>query len=142
MQIERFFADGLDAQDVARILAESVGEPTEAAIEALIQSCSADVFPMLWVARREGAPIGIVRLDSPNQARCIITHIAVHPEWRGQGIGRALIEFIRDDLRFEQVEAETDSDAVGFYKSCGFDIEPLGEKYPGVQRYKCVVCFR
>ena len=127
---------------MARILAESAGEPTETAIEALIQSCIADVSPTLWVARRDGAPVGIVRLDSPNRTRCIITHIAVHPDWRGQGIGRTLIEFIRDDLRFEQVEAETDGDTVGFYKSCGFDIEPLGEKYPGVQRYKCVVRLR
>ena len=36
MQIERYFADMLDAKDVVRILAESVGKPTETAIEALI----------------------------------------------------------------------------------------------------------
>ena len=36
MQIERYFAEMLDAKDVVRILAESVGKPTETAIEALI----------------------------------------------------------------------------------------------------------
>ena len=87
MQIERYFADMLDAKDVVRILAESVGKPTETAIEALIQSCNTDVYPMLWVTRREGTPVGIVRLDSLDRMRCIITHIAV--DCRGQGIGRS-----------------------------------------------------
>ena len=142
MQIKRFDADKSDAQDVASILAESVGKPTEAAVEAFIQSCTSDILTTLWVAKCEGAPVGILRLHSSDRRRCIITHIAVHPEWKDRGIGRKLIEFIRDDLKFSQVEAETDDGAVGFYRSCGFEIEPLGEKYPGVQRYKCVIRFR
>ncbi len=142
MQIHRFHADESDAKDVASILAESVGAPTEAAIGELMQSCTSNSLTTLWVARCEDAPVGIVRLDSSDRSRCIITHIAVHPEWRGVGIGRRLIAFVRDDLRFGQLEAETDDDAVGFYRSCGFEIEPLGEKYPGVQRYKCVVRFQ
>ncbi|PFE51898.1 GNAT family N-acetyltransferase, partial [Bacillus cereus] len=35
------------------------------------------------------------------------------------------------------IEAETDKEAVGFYKKCNFKIESLGEKYPGIERFYC-----
>ena len=35
------------------------------------------------------------------------------------------------------VSAETDKDAVNFYKRYGFSIISLGEKYPGVERFYC-----
>lgn len=142
MQINRYVPDTLDEREVADILSESVGEPTAAKIEALMQSCNSDIFPGLWVAKCEDTPVGILRLDAPNQVRCFITHIAVRPECRGQGIGRALIEFIRDELRLEEAVAETDGHAVAFYKTCGFKVKPLGEKYEGVLRYRCVIHFR
>lgn len=33
--------------------------------------------------------------------------------------------------------AETDRDAVEFYRKYGFEIHSLGEKYPGVDRFHC-----
>ena len=141
IRIEPCHPDESEAEDVASILAESVGKPTEASVEALIQSCTSDSPTTLWVARCAGAPVGILRLYSSERMHSIITHIAVHPEWRERGIGRKLIEFICDELKSDRIEAETDDGAVGFYRSCGFEIEPLGERYPGVQRYRCVACF-
>jgi hypothetical protein len=34
-------------------------------------------------------------------------------------------------------EAETDADAVDFYRAIGFAVENLGERYPGVERRRC-----
>ena len=141
IRIEPCHADESEAGDVASILAQSVGNPIEASVEALIQSCASDSPTTLWAARCAGTPVGILRLHSSERNRCIITHVAVHPEWQERGIGRKLIEFIRDELKFVRIETETDDGAVGFYRSCGFEIEPLGERYPGVQRYRCVTCF-
>lgn len=33
--------------------------------------------------------------------------------------------------------AETDADAVGFYRHSGFEVMSLGEKYPGTERFSC-----
>lgn len=33
--------------------------------------------------------------------------------------------------------AETDAEAAGFYRACGFQVRSLGEKYPGVERFAC-----
>lgn len=124
---------------IAKLLAASVGNATPEAIDILIQSCVSEGFPSMWIAICDGAPVGVLRLDSQIRGCCTITHIATSSECRGQGIGRKLIEFARDNFGFEQIEAETDDDAVEFYKACGFAIEPLGENEYGVQRYRCVL---
>lgn len=38
----------------------------------------------------------------------------------------------------ERVIAETDEEAVNFYRSIGFEVYSLGEKYPGVERFRCI----
>lgn len=50
-----------------------------------------------------------------------------------QGLGSKLIE----STKINKMIAETDKDAVNFYKKKGFKITSLGEKYPGVERFKC-----
>ncbi|MNU09693.1 hypothetical protein D3C72_2564150 [compost metagenome] len=37
------------------------------------------------------------------------------------------------------ITAETDHEAAGFYRSAGFTVTSLGEKYPGVERFACVL---
>ncbi len=50
--------------------------------------------------------------------------IEVHPDFRGQGVGRALVGFIEAVAREEGVEfitTQPDEDATGFYKKLGFN---------------------
>ncbi|MBK3496411.1 GNAT family N-acetyltransferase [Viridibacillus sp. YIM B01967] len=68
---------------------------------------------------------------------CEIRHIAVSPEERGKGIGGKMIEFIIDKYSLTNITAETDKDAVEFYRNLGFKITSLGEKYPGIERFLC-----
>ena len=42
-------------------------------------------------------------------------------------------------LMLKQLTAETDADAVGFYQRCGFEVESLGELYPGAERFRCTL---
>ena len=141
IQFSRCMSNTSSRIDVAALLADSVGNPTTKVLEELMESCTQDDFPALWIANCSGTAIGVLRLESQDQTHCTITHIAVRQNVRGQGIGRSLVEFIRDDLRFRQAEAETDDDSVGFYKSCGFKVEESGENRNGTKRYTCVVRF-
>jgi ribosomal protein S18 acetylase RimI-like enzyme len=43
------------------------------------------------------------------------------------------------ERRLGTLEAETDSEALAFYRRIGFRVESLGEKYPGVERFRCVL---
>lgn len=67
-----------------------------------------------------------------------LKHIAVDPEEQGLGYGRGIILEILDLKSPQAIVAETDEDAINFYRSIGFTIESLGEKFPGVERFKCI----
>ncbi|MBX8945529.1 MULTISPECIES: GNAT family N-acetyltransferase [Lysinibacillus] len=82
--------------------------------------------------------IGIVKREA-NQ--CEIKHIAVSPAYRGKGIGREMIRYVEEHHVFSSIYAETDQDAVIFYKNNGFHITSLGEKYPGVERFGCLLTY-
>ncbi|EJQ50572.1 Uncharacterized protein BWINRASL_02738 [Bacillus mycoides] len=69
--------------------------------------------------------------------RAKICHIAVDEKYRNQGIALQMIKEIVRKYELTYIEAETDKEAVGFYKKCNFKIESLGEKYPGIERFYC-----
>ncbi|MDN4071264.1 hypothetical protein NYE70_06050 [Paenibacillus sp. FSL R5-0407] len=49
------------------------------------------------------------------------------------------IEMINQENSIRRIDAETDMDAVDFYRKIGFQIIRLGEKYPGIERFKCIL---
>jgi len=82
----------------------------------------------------EEAFIGIEMKDA---ARCEIRHIAVAGNSRSRGLGSRMIGEVAKLHGIREIFAETDVDAVGFYRKNGFKIKSLGEKYPGRERFYC-----
>lgn len=82
----------------------------------------------------EAAFIGI---DLKDASRCEIRHIAVGVDCRSSGIGSRMIEEVIKRHEVQEIFAETDVDAVGFYRKIGFNIKSLGEKYPSRERFYC-----
>lgn len=68
---------------------------------------------------------------------CEIKHLAVSPYLRRNGIATQMIDSIRAMYTLKLICAETDHDAVQFYRRYGFTIKSLGEKYVGVERFYC-----
>ena len=58
---------------------------------------------------------------------------------RGKGIGSYMINQVVNNYDLLSVHAETDNDAVGFYRNVGFSIVEFSETYGNetVIRYKC-----
>ncbi|SDQ04818.1 GNAT family N-acetyltransferase [Flagellimonas zhangzhouensis] len=61
----------------------------------------------------------------------------IHPDYRGQRIGKALLDYAIENLQINKVDVnEQNEQAVGFYKHCGFKIvgrsetDPTGKPYP------------
>jgi ribosomal protein S18 acetylase RimI-like enzyme len=81
--------------------------------------------------------IGIVGVEFISPIHCEIKHIAVSPHQRGLSVGSKMIKFICEKHCLSLLSAETDHDAVEFYRKFGFKIISLGEKYPGVERFRC-----
>lgn len=82
---------------------------------------------------------GITGLQRHSEHTVEIRHIAVKPEWQGKGVGRGMIAEVSRAAGIGTITAETDHEAAGFYRSAGFALTSLGEKYPGVERFACVL---
>ncbi|MBN2984082.1 MULTISPECIES: GNAT family N-acetyltransferase [Cohnella] len=80
---------------------------------------------------------GIAGFRMNGTGELLLGHIAVLPERRGKGYGTAILLSLIGLKNPRAIVAETDADAVDFYRSVGFAIESLGEKYPGVERFRC-----
>ncbi|WEK56004.1 MAG: GNAT family N-acetyltransferase [Candidatus Cohnella colombiensis] len=81
--------------------------------------------------------IGIIGSILNDQKVLTIQHIAVLPEDRGKGYGRGMILELLHMKQPTTIVAETDEEAVQFYRSIGFTIASLGEVYAGVERFQC-----
>lgn len=91
-----------------------------------------------WVER--GTVVALVGYEvGGTRGAVTVRTVATHPSCERTGLGRRLLSAVRDETRARRLVAETDDDAVGFYAACGFSVTPLGEKYPGVRRYRVVL---
>ncbi len=115
------------------LLAPSVFNPTEERLKSRAGRQKGDENTRVYALSREGSYKGIVVFSSGNQA--VLRDIAVEPDSRKEGIGKALISFVFD-LGAETVTAETDEDAVGFYEKCGFTAFEIESAFNN-KRYLC-----
>lgn len=120
------------------IVAHSLYLPDDAKLRAVAEQYAADGYKKMAGYFIDGRLAGCAGVDLTDPETAVLHHLAVDPAFRHRGIGRKMIEQIMEQYSVKLLEAETDGDAVGFYRNCGFEIEDLGEKYPGVTRYLCI----
>ena len=115
----------------------SMGRPTPEKIQRLLDEFYNTLGHTIFVALNNKKVIGIIGIDYTATPYWWILHIAVHPDYRKQGIGRGLIDGTAEKLSLKSVALETDQDAVGFYRACGFTAVEIQSRWPGVRRYRC-----
>ncbi|OPG15357.1 GNAT family N-acetyltransferase [Ferroacidibacillus organovorans] len=93
----------------------------------------------LYLFQDNDEAIGVIGIKRTKQATAEILHIAVEGTRRNRGIGRQMIEELLKTEDISELCAETDKDAVDFYRRCGFTVRSLGEKYPGTERFLCTL---
>ena len=123
-----------DEPAVRRVLEQSHGS-TEALEEACAHCRSGEWTFIGW---QEGEEIlACAGAEQLTGGTIGIRSIAVAPAWRHRGLGRTLLDSLAGRAGASMVVAETDDDAVGFYRRCGFAIEDAPPKF-GRPRYWCV----
>ena len=121
--------------EILTLLKPSVFDPTPERLKRRAEKYSADEKINVYVCKICGVYAGIVVFKTENGTAEILD-IAVKPEYRKHGVGRRLIDFIFSQFSVDTVTAETDDEAVGFYKKCGFAIASVGAVC-GNKRYFC-----
>lgn len=128
----------LHDESILKIISHSQYMPTSEKLNALADSYEAD-DSIFVLAHGEQEIDGVIIIKHIANGEFEIVSIATSPFFRGRGIASKLISYAVSFLKCSSVKAETDDDAVGFYRKYGFEIEELGEKYPGYPRYLCTL---
>lgn len=120
------------------VLRDSVWQPTEERLRWQAEACRNDPALRAFALEEDGRLAAALILDVRDPSSPTIRNIGVIPARRGHGLGRRLIEGAAARYAPCILSAETDGDAVGFYRACGFEIEALGDRYgSGTSRYAC-----
>lgn len=87
-----------------------------------------------------GTVVGFVAYDEQTSP-LTIEYIATAPERRGTGVGESLIRQVRAAHPAADIFAETDDDAIGFYRRVGFSHRsaPPDPRWPERPRYACTL---
>ena len=86
----------------------------------------------MWEAR--GATkrmIGFARATSDGAFNATVWDVVVHPDFQGQRLGKAMMKFMIDKIRAQDISNITlfaDAHVVGFYNGMGFVEDPEGIK--------------
>ena len=121
--------------EVLALLKPSVYKPTPKRLKDRAEKYTEDKNVFAYACKSSEKYIGIVVFRAENSTAEILD-IAVKPEYRKHGIGRSLIDFILNQFPIDNITAETDDEAVGFYKKCGFTVAPA-ESIDDTERYSC-----
>lgn len=122
--------------DILKLLAPSVYNPTEERLLNRAKKYQEDENANIYAYKEDGRYKGIAVFKIINNSVTILD-IAVKPEHRGQGIGSKLIDFIFNSFNAQNITAETDDDAIGFYKKYGFIVADTKVEFD-TKRYVCV----
>lgn len=117
------------------LLAPSVFNPTPERLLSRAKKYQADDRANVYAYSENGEYKGIVVFKIKEQTVEILD-IAVKPEYQGKGIGSRLIDYIFSKFSINKIIAETDDDAVDFYKKYGFSVTDI-KQHHDTKRYVC-----
>ena len=113
--------------------------PTEEKFNIKANQYLNDNSVKIFACFSQGKIMGVMVVSFTEQKKLEILGIAVDLPVRGKGVGSYMITQIIHKYDLLSVYAETDNDAVGFYRNYGFSIVEFSETYDDetVVRYKC-----
>ena len=120
-------------KNLSQLIGYSIGKPTIEKNNKILSSYEKSGNILGFFSDK--TLVGFVAYSSDH--RVILQHLSVLPEHRGKGIARKLIEHLISHLRGCSIEAETDDDAVNFYRKLGFHCKPIESKWE-TKRYLCI----
>lgn len=107
-----------------------------------LQATIATELPVLSVVGiREAGIVIAFAAFALSQEQLVLEYIAVEHRKRSAGYGRSLIQYVREQSPSKELFAETDDDAVEFYRRLGCSVSPapIDLRWPERQRYGCVL---
>ena len=122
--------------DILKLLAPSVYNPTHERLLNRARKYREDKNTNIFAYKDIGEYKGIIIFKVVNNSATILD-IAVKHKYQNLGIGSKLIDFIFNGFDAQNITAETDDDAIGFYEKYGFIVTDTKVEFD-TKRYVCV----
>lgn len=93
--------------------------PDDDAAAAALAGCITGAVAVI----AESSAVGMARMISDGRLVALITDVAVHPDYRGQGVGRALVDQLTSWAKardFPHIALGAADHVAGFYLRAGF----------------------
>ncbi|MBQ2792089.1 MAG: GNAT family N-acetyltransferase [Oscillospiraceae bacterium] len=115
--------------------------PSKEKFSQKVDGFLADNKVKVFSCQISGKTEGVLVLSLNDPQRPEILGIAVAESSRQTGIGTFMIQQVMTRCHLSALYAETDHDAVGFYRKAGFQITPFTQVYDNipVTRYRCLL---
>lgn len=134
--------DILCSEEIYNIYSACMFEPTFDKFKLKTEQMQKDSSVSVYGYFSNEKIIGVISTQETDKTVEIIG-IAVDTKKRQSGIGTKLIDYVKDKSS-KPIIAETDSDAVMFYKKYGFDIEEkiVSKSNISYSRYVCTLNYK
>ena len=119
------------------ILSNAVFQPTVERMNHILDGVYGSGDTTLYGLAIGQNVVAVAGIRRTSETAAELLHIAVKASERRKGNGCQLLKLVIQEENMEELVAETDRDAVDFYRRCGFIAQSLGEKYAGVERFAC-----
>jgi ribosomal protein S18 acetylase RimI-like enzyme len=123
----------LSHPELPDVIAYSIGNPTDDKVQKVLDGYKDTNTPLIGYFVG-GNLVGVIGLEIL-QASGAIQHISVLPKYQSIGIGKQLVHYAIKHFSLNALSAETDEDAVDFYRAMGFECSDYEGEYG--RRYKC-----
>lgn len=126
------------SRDAFTVYSSCMYQPTYDKYKAKIEDFLNDRFVKMFICEVDQRIAGMLVLDCSDSVPEIVG-IAVHEEFRWHGIGKSMIQNVIESEQLESATAQTDDDAIEFYRKCAFSDERIATEYSDgtAIRYNC-----
>lgn len=128
------------SEEAFSVYASCMYHPTLENYKTQIKNFISDPSVKIFVCKECSQEVGILILKQYNDFSEIIG-ISVSDRFRNRGIGKNMINKVKKSEQLKCIKAQTDKDAIGFYRKCGFAEEMVIIEYPDGKsvRYNCTL---
>lgn len=127
------------SEKVYKIYSRCMYMPTYEKFVATAKAYMQDNTINMYGFYRQGVLAGVIVVKKQENNNVEIMGIAVAQAFQNNHIGKQLIAYVINTNNSVELFAQTDDDAVLFYKKCGFKIESFYKTYGKTKckRYQC-----
>lgn len=106
-----------------------LADESKEAIEKYIHRC------VVFTATHNNKIIAVIALETINTTTVEIKNLAIKKEYQQQGIGRQIIEWLKDlckEIKLEEIWVGTGDASINnilFYQKCGFEMETIRKSF-------------